>query len=192
MATTVDATCSECFTPQQIEISPRYRSIECEFCGHSVPMLEKREIAAIRSALRAERSKMFIALIILAVAAAFFAFYVFLNLGDPKVEILMGEGEPIEGVLLSRDDTSVTVLMASGEEQTFSFASFFEDEVKERREEKPYLSEEIAAAQVGAEKIRPRMPEAKASFVFIIAVLASLGAVVFSFIAGQDKVVAEF
>jgi hypothetical protein len=42
MATIVDATCSECFTPQQIDINPRYSKIECEFCGHAVPMFERR------------------------------------------------------------------------------------------------------------------------------------------------------
>ncbi len=191
MATTMDASCSECFTPQQIEISPRYSSLECEYCGHSVPMFEKREIAAIRNALATERRKMYIAILLLAGAVFFFGLYVWVNMGDPEVEIQSAEGEPIPGVLVGRDDASVTIQTPAGESK-HTFATIYADKVGELRKKKPYLSEELAAAQIGTEQILPEMPPARASVLFILAILASLAAVAFSFIAGQDMVVAEF
>jgi hypothetical protein len=188
----MDAFCSECFSAQDIEISPRYTKIECEFCGHAVPMFEKREIGAIRSALAAERRKMYIALLLLGGAIFFFVLYVWFNMGDPQVEIPTPDGEAISGVLVGRDDASVTILTSTGEEPKYTFAALFKDEIAELQGEKPYLPEDLAAAQVGAVRIQPFMPEAKAMVLLILTVLASLAAVAFSFIAGQDKVVAEF
>jgi hypothetical protein len=192
MATTVDAFCSECFMPQTIEISPRYASVDCEYCGHSVDMFDKREIAAIRTALRGERSKMYIALLILAVAAAFFGFYVWLNLGDPEVSIPTPDGEPISGVVVSRDDTSITIRTKVGDERKFTFANICKDTMTGYLKERPYLSEEVAAAEAGAREIVASMPKPKMPVFLILAVLAGLAAVAFSFIAGQEKVVAEF
>ena len=192
MATSVDAFCSECFMPQTIEISPRYASVDCEFCGHSVEMFDKREIAAVRAALRGERSKMYIALLILAVAAAFFAFYVWLNMGDPEVKIPTPDGEPISGVVVSRDDTSITIRTKVDEERKFTFANICKDTVARHRQERPYLSEERAAAEAGAREIVAAMPEPKGSIFLVLAALATLAAIAFSFIAGQEKVVAEF
>lgn len=192
MATIVDANCSECFTPQSIEINPRHPDIECEYCGHAVPMFEKREIAAIRGALAMERRKMYIALALFAGAVFFFVLYVWANMGDPRIEFPSATGEPISGVLVSRDDTSITIKTPYGETPKYTFASIFKDEVEALRKEKPFLSKEQAAMQVGAERLEATMPETKAAFLFVLAVLASLAVVVFSFIASQDRVVAEF
>ncbi len=191
MATTMDGSCSECFTPQQVEISPRYSTIECEFCGHSVSMFEKREIAAIRNALATERRKMYIAIMLLAGAVFFFGLYVWVNTGDPEVAIPSAEGEEITGVLVGRDDTSVTIRTPTGERK-YTFATIYADKVGELRQRKPFLSEETAAAQIGSEQIIPEMPTTRAPILFVLALLASLAAVAFSFIAGQDMVVAEF
>ncbi len=192
MATSVDAFCSECFMPQSVEISPRYSSVDCEFCGHSVDMFDKSEIAAIRVALRAERSKIYIALLILAVAAVFFAVYVGMNLGDPEVDIPTPDGEPISGVVVSRDDTSITIKTKVGEERKFTFANICKDTVASYLMVRPYLSEERAAAEAGAREIVAVMPEPKGSIFLVLATLATLAAIAFSFIAGQEKVVAEF
>ena len=192
MATTVDAFCSECFMPQTVEISPRYSSVDCEFCGHSVEMFEKGEIAAIRTALRGERSKMYIALLILAVAAAFFVFYIWLNRGGPEVNIPTADGERISGVVLRRDDASITIVTPAGEERKFTFANICKDTVARSRQERPYLSEKQAAAEAGSDEIVATMPEPKHPVFLILAGLATLAAIAFSFIAGQEKVVAEF
>jgi hypothetical protein len=137
-------------------------------------------------------AKTYIALTILAVAAAFFALYVWLNMGDPEVEIPVAGGDPISGVIVSRDDSSVTILTPVGEEAKYTFARILSSKVEDLRKERPYLSEKAAAALVGSRWIKAEMPESKALFLFVLAVLAALAAIAFSFIAGQDKVVTEF
>jgi DNA-directed RNA polymerase subunit RPC12/RpoP len=106
--TTVTATCSDCLMTQQIELNPRRTEIRCEYCGHSVPMFQKKEMADITASLRAERNRNLIAFAIFLAAAAFFGVYVFFTLlGEPPVVVATApgtEGGEKQYRLIRRDD----------------------------------------------------------------------------------------
>ena len=193
MATLIEATCSECFIPQTIELNPRRKDIACGVCSHSVPMFEKREMEAIRSTLKQERSKNYIALILFGVAAGFFGFHVIINSKPDVLQITTSDGVAYAGYLVDREDTKVWILEEGAEEPiTIDFKKELADKVKAKMEQFPLMSEDKAAAMVGDEnsEVLPQKPVE--SIPLILAGLVAIAALAFSAIATQDRLVCEF
>lgn len=193
MATLVNATCSECFQPQVVELNPRRRDIACEFCSHSVPMFEKRDIDGIRSMLKQERSKTYIALAVFAAAAVSFGFHVWLNSKPDMMQISTSGGVSYSGYMVGREKTKVRILEKGAEEPiTVDFKEDLKDKIQAKLQQHPFMDEDVAAAMVGDESIQvvPQEP-AQPFFLFIFAITA-LAALVFSAIATQDRLFCEF
>jgi hypothetical protein len=193
MATLVDATCSECFLPQTIELNPRRKDIACGFCSHSVPMFEKREMDGIRSTLKQERSKNYIALALFGAAAIFFAGHVYINSKPDVLQITSSDGDVYAGYLMEHGETKVRILEKGAEEPiSIEFKDVFEDKVAAKREQYPLMEEDTAIAMVGAENSVVLPQEQVNSIALILSVLLALAALVFSAIATQERLVCEF
>ncbi len=193
MATLIDATCSECFLPQVIELNPRRSEIACEFCSHSVPMFEKRDMGGIRSALRQENMKTLIALAVFGAAAVFFALHVYLNSKDDVIQVTASDGVAYTGYLAERAGTYVQIMdEETGDPMTVDFKEALADKVKAKLEAFPAMPKDMAAEMVGDENIQILVQEPGQPIFLIIAGVAALAALVFSAIATQDRLVCEF
>ena len=192
MATLIDATCSECFLPQVIELNPRRVEIACEFCSHSVPMFEKRDMAGIRSALRQEKSKTYIALAVFGAAVALYGIHVYTNSHDPMISVKTADGEEM-GYMVERSDALVVIRDADTKlETTIEFKKKMAAEVAEERAKAPLMTEDAAAKLVGDRNIDVLGQEAGTPYFLILAGLAGLASLVMSAIATQDRLVCEF
>lgn len=192
MATFVTATCSECFAPQVRELNPRRSELACEFCGHSVPMFEKRELAEIKSTLSMERRKMLIALALFAGAVFLFGLYVIINSGDDLVVIPGAEGEE-RGFLVERDAASISIMDPVTEvERNRRYAEVLATQVEEVKSKHPLMTNEEAAERAGELYITTEKREPQGAPLLILAVLTGLGAIVLSAIATTDQLVCEF
>ncbi len=192
MATFVTATCSECFAQQVRELNPRRSELACEFCDHSVPMFEKRELEEIKSALTMERRKMFIALALFAGAVFLFGLYVAINSRDDLVVIPGAEGEE-RGLLIERDDASITIKdPVTDVERNRLYAEVLATQVEEVKSKHPLMTDEEAAERAGELHIGVEKGEPQGEPLLILAVLAGLGAIVLSAIATTDQLVCEF
>ena len=193
MATLIDATCSECFLPQVIELNPRRMEIACEFCSHSVPMFEKRDMDGIRSVLRQERSKTYIALAVFGAAVAFFAAYVWFNSKDDVIQITTSDNVAYTGYLAERAQTEVKIINEETDEPiTVDFKEALADKVKAKMETLPQMDEDTAAEMVGDKNSEVLVQEKGQVIFLILAGVAALAALVFSAIATQDRLVCEF
>ncbi|MHC5055506.1 MAG: hypothetical protein ACYTKD_12400 [Planctomycetota bacterium] len=193
MATLIDATCSECFLPQVIELNPRRMEIACEFCSHSVPMFEKRDMDGIRSVLRQEASKTYIALAVFGAAAALFAAHVWFNSKDDVLQVTTSDGVPYAGYLETREETQVLLIDEETDEPiTVDFKEDLEDKVAAKLEKFPMMPKDTAAAMVGDENSEVLVQEQGQPIWLILAGVAALVALVFSAIATQDRLVCEF
>lgn len=196
MATLVDATCSECFMPQLIEVTPRRNEIVCENCGHSVPMFQKHEIDAIRSSLAQDRRKMYMALLLFAGSVFLFVLYVLVESPEYLAEIRAVDGSVKQRVeFLERDATSITVRnLETGLEEQLSFATILKDEINEVKKKNPLMTEEEAIIRAGEEYIKAVPPESSSfSYIlFALSMLVGLAAIVFSAMASQERIVCEF
>jgi hypothetical protein len=192
MATLIDATCSECFLPQVIELNPRRSEIACEFCSHSVPMFEKREMAGIRASLRQENMKTLIALGIFAGAVVFFAIHVLVNSKPDVVQITTADAA-YTGYLAEHGGTYVQIIDEETDDpMTVDFKEALADKVKAKLEAFPAMPKDMAAEMVGDENIEILVQEPAQPIWLIIAGVAALAALVFSAIATQDRLVCEF
>ena len=193
MATLVEATCSECFLPQVIELNPRRREIICGYCSHKVPMFEKRDMDGIRTALKQERSKTYIALAVFGAAAALFALHVLSNTKPQVLQITASDGDVYAGYLMERKETSVKIKdKETGEIIAVDFKEALGDKVATLREKYPLMPEDTAAAMVGNESSEVLPQEKGQDFFLYLAALAALAALAFSAIATQDRLVCEF
>ena len=193
MATLVEATCSECFLPQVIELNPRRREIICGYCSHKVPMFEKRDMDGIRSALKQERSKTDIALLIFGAAVAFLAWHVWENTNPLVLQITASDGTVYTGYLVERKGTSVKIKdRETGEPIAIDFKEALGDKVAALREKYPLMPEDKAAAMVADESSKVLPQEKGHDFGLYLAALAALAALAFSAIATQDRLVCEF
>jgi len=193
MATLIDATCSECFLPQVIELNPRRSEIACEFCSHSVPMFEKRDMDGIRSTIRQEGIKTLIALAVFGAAVFFFALHVYLNSKDDVIQITASDGVAYTGYLAERAGTYVQVIdEETGDPMTVDFKDALADKVKAKLEDFPSMPRNMAAELVGDENIQILVQEPGQPIFLIIAGVAALAALVFSAIATQDRLICEF
>jgi hypothetical protein len=193
MATLIDATCSECFLPQVIELNPRRMEIACEFCSHSVPMFEKRDMDGIRSVLRQERSKTYIALAVFGAAVAFFALHVWFNSKEDVLEIRTSDGTAYAGYLVGREKTKVDIVdEVTKVPTTVDFNKDLEDKVAAKLKKYPMMPRDTAAAMVGDESSTILVQEPGQPIWLILAGVAALAALVFSAIATQDRLVCEF
>lgn len=193
MATLVDATCSECFVPQVIELNPRRTEIACEFCSHSVPMFEKRDMDGVRAALKQERSKMYIALAAFAGAVALFTIHVLTNSRDDVIQITSSDGVDYTGHLDERTDSYVRIIDEDTEDLIkVDFKEALADKVKAKMADFPAMTEDVAVAMVGDENIAVLSQEPGQIIFLVLAGVAALAALVFSAIATQDKLICEF
>jgi hypothetical protein len=200
MANLVMATCSECFRPQLVDLNPRRHEITCLACKHSVPMFERGEMEAIRRSMTTERNKMLFALGFFAGAVFLFVLYVVINSREDLVVIPVADGEET-GLLVERDSSSVSVKdLDSDEERTLVYSKELKPSIEAVMKNHPLMTPEQAAqrAAEGCEEhpdvahitTRPREPAGTA--LLVLAGLAALGAVAFSAIATQDRLVCEF
>jgi len=193
MATLIDATCSECFLPQVIELNPRRMEIACEFCSHSVPMFEKRDMDGIRSVLKQERTKTYIALAVFGAAVALFVAHVRFNAKDDVLQVTTSDGTAYAGYLVGREKTKVDIVDEVTEEPiTIDFNKDLEDKVAAKLEKYPMMPKDTAAAMVGDENSEVLVQEQGQPIWLILAGVAALAALVFSAIATQDRLVCEF
>jgi len=196
MATIVTATCSECFMPQAVEVTPRRSEITCQYCGHSVPMFQKHEMDAIRSGLAQDRRKMYIALLLFAGAAFLFGLYVFVESPEYLAEIRAVDGSVKQRVeFIGRDATSITVRsLETGLEEQLSFATILKDEIADVKKRNPLMTEDEAVVRAGEEYVKAVPPESSSVSTILVAlsVLVGLAAIVFSAMASQDQLVCEF
>jgi DNA-directed RNA polymerase subunit RPC12/RpoP len=196
MATLVEATCSDCFLSQEVELNPRRSEIRCEYCNHSVPMFERRDMDAIRGARATERRKTYIALAFLGGAAFLFALYVMDASREDKVAIMGADGSvKEEGYLIERDDVSITLRdPETKEERRHLYTKVLAEEITRIREEDPLMSEREAAKRAGEKYVAvvPAEPSAMSTPLVILAALTSLGAIASAAIATQDRLVCEF
>lgn len=193
MATNIEAVCSECFTSQQVELTPRRSEIRCRVCGHSVPMFERREIGGIGNILTLERRKAMIALLFF-VATVFFMFlYVMFNTPGYLVEVDTGVEEVgvFTGKLVKRDDTSVSISGSEGE-TTYEFATTLSDRIDDIKRANPDISDQEAARRAGDRYVKVKLPKPGVTWLFVLAILCGLGTIAFSFIAAQRRVICEF
>jgi len=200
MANLVMATCSECFMPQLVDLNPRRHEITCLACKHSVPMFERGEMEAIRRSMSTERNKMLFALGFFAGAAFLFALYVFLNSREDLVVIPVADGEET-GLLVERSDAKISIKdLDSDEERTLVYAKALKPSIEEVMKNHPLMTPEQAAqrAAEGCEEhpdvahITTRQRKSAGMPLLVLAGLAALGAVAFSAIATQDRLVCEF
>jgi hypothetical protein len=200
MANLVMATCSECFMPQLVDLNPRRHEITCLACKHSVPMFERGEMDAIKRSMTTERNKMFFALGFFAGAVFLFALYAYFNSGEDLVVIPVADGEEV-GLLVERDDTAVSIRdLDTKAQRRLVYAKALKPSIEQVMKNHPLMTPEQAAqrAAEGCEEhpdvahitTRPRKPAGMP--LLVLAGLAALGAVAFSAIATQDRLVCEF
>jgi len=174
-------------------LNPRRKEIACGYCSHSVPMFEKRDMDGIRSALKQERSKTYIALLIFGLGAALFAWHVWNNTNPLVLQVTASDGAVYAGYLVERGDTHVKIEdRETGETITVDFKEVLGDKIAAMREKYPLMSEDMAAAMVGDESSEVLPQEEGHDFGLYLAALAALAALAFSAIATQDRLVCEF
>lgn len=193
MATMVTATCSECYQEQEIELSPRRNEIVCEFCRHSVPMFEKRELDDIRRQLAGERKKMYIALAVFAGAIFLFALYWLGSTGDYQAQYVDSDGNEQRVDFLERDDASITIETADGDEQKIRYSGLT-TQIEQLQKDDPLLTDDQAAKRAGESHYRVVAPEPNAGvqILLYLSVLGGLAAIAFASIASQDRLICEF
>ncbi len=200
MANLVMATCSECFMPQLVDLNPRRHEITCLACKHSVPMFERGEMEAIRKSMATERNKMLFALGFFAGAVFLFVLYVVINSREDLVVIPVTDGEE-KGLLVERSDSKMSIKdVDSGKQRTLVYAKELKPSIEDVMKNHPLMTPEQAAqrAAEGCEEhpdvayITTRQRESAGMPLLVLAGLAALGAVAFSAIATQDRLVCEF
>ena len=81
MSITVNASCSECYHQEALELDLRQREIKCEQCVHSVPMLEQDDYYEIEG--EQKRQEMMGYMSFAALALALICFYFFISGIEP-------------------------------------------------------------------------------------------------------------
>ncbi len=117
MAVSVSATCSECYTVQEVEVGPGIEEIRCSNCGHSVPSLETREVAVIHQVKAQERWKTLLTIALMGGAAFLLFLHLVTNIRSIKTE-LTHEGKVTHGWITRRSNTEINFAGEEGGEDS--------------------------------------------------------------------------
>ena len=173
MPVSVAATCSECYTVQDVEVGPGIKEVTCSNCGHSVPSLEAREVAVVQQVKAQERWKTLLTICLMGGAAFLLVLHLIVNRALPPFSgrglclrtQLTHEGTALQGKIIHRSGVDVTFVDDEGNEATYDL-----NEVD----------------------IQP-MPQSEAfQLFFYLSILVGLAGVVAAALASSQRVVVEF
>ena len=164
MPVNVAATCSECYTVQDVEVGPGIKEVSCANCGHSVPSLEAREVAVVQQVKAQERWKTLLAICLMGGAAFLLFLHLVTNIRSIRTQ-LTHEGTALQGKITHRSGVDVTFVDDEGNEATYDL-----DKVD----------------------IQP-MPQSEAfQLFFYLSILVGLAGVIAAALASSQRVVVEF